>query len=187
MVFDDAEQKTESWKLRHSPEARATLGVWRWKGMHCYMDAILGLCIGKRVIDFGGFDGPLGLGSIVVDPKGEFKTLDDVPGQVDVIFTSHTLEHCDDVRSVLGEFHRKLVFGGHVIVHVPSWTCKRWRATDYNNPNQAEAHQWTFAIKSDDSGMFAVNIDAIVEEHFSVIDARHCGDNSIMVIGEPHG
>jgi hypothetical protein len=195
LFLDDAEQKTESWKLRHSPEARATLGVWRWKGMQRYMDTILGLCIGKRVIDFGGFDGPLGLGSIVVDPKAECKTLDDVPGQVDVIFTSHTLEHCADLEGTLRAFYDKLIVGGHVIVHVPAWTCKRWRAGEYDNPAQAEVHKWTFQVSADhtDAGAAGyVPIEWMVGltrtgKLFTVIDARHCGDNSIMVIGEKRG
>jgi len=192
MFLDDAEQKTESWKLRHSLAARATLGVWRWKGMQRYMDTILGLCIGKRVIDFGGFDGPLGLGSIIVDPKAECKTLDDVPDLVDVIFSSHTLEHVNDLEGTLRAFYNKLVPGGHVIIHVPAWTCKRWRAGGYDNPAQEEAHKWTFCLHNDGSAgpepVDYVPLDSTIRCHFGhLIDVRHCGDNSIMVIGEKRG
>ena len=55
--------------------------------------------IGKRCIDFGGFDGPLGNGSVIVDQKSDdYKDLQDLPSHWwDTVFTSHTLEHIPDL------------------------------------------------------------------------------------------
>ena len=46
-------------------------------------------------------------------------------GEFDVVFMNHSLEHVDDVLSVLGEAHRILKGGGRLIVQVP-----HFRATD---------------------------------------------------------
>jgi len=187
--LNDAEQRTDSWKRRHSPESIAQFGVWRWKGIQKHAGRILDLIFGKRVIDFGGADGPLGFGSIVVDQKAEYKTLADVPGKVDVIFTSHTLEHLDDPLEWLVEAADKLTDDGCLILHVPSWRCKRWRANEYANPKQPNGHKWTFALISD-------NDDELCKMPFLPIDilvvnkrvrlwsevACNCGDNSIIVI-----
>jgi hypothetical protein len=183
VFLDDAELKTESWRLRHSPEAIRTLGVWRWKGMQRNMERILALCVGKRVIDFGGADGPLGLGSIVVDSKAEHKSLDDVPGLVDVVFTSHTIEHLQDVAAWMATAATKLYPGGCLIAHVPAWTCKRWQAGEYHNDRQTD-HQWTFALWYDWRPTIEIAINKLIEDAgFEIELAEHCGDNSLMVIG----
>lgn len=187
MFLDDAELKTESWRLRHSPEAIRTLGVWRWKGMQRHMDRILGLCAGKRVIDFGGADGPLGLGAIIVDNKYDTFLDDQLPA--DVLFTSHTLEHCTDLTGILRDIADKVLPGGYLIAHVPAWTCKRWRAGEYSNDRQTD-HRHTFALAGDNdrfsySGEFidVHFLDTLMAKHFDIQLAEHCGDNSIMVIG----
>lgn len=182
MFLDDAEMQTASWRLRHSPEARRTLGAWRWKGVRDNMDRILELCCGRRVIDFGGHDAPLGIGSVIVDPQAEFKTLDDVPLSCDVIFTSHTLEHCEDLEAILRAFHAKLVTGGHVIIHAPAWTCRRWRARHYGNPAQTP-HLHTFCLSRDTVGAFT-KLDYEVGRVFGVLTAEYCGDNSIFIVGQ---
>lgn len=186
----DAEHRTESWKRRHTPDAVAQLGVWRWKGIQDNAARILELICGRRVIDFGGFDGPLGFGSIVVDQKAEHKTLDDVDGQVDVIFTSHTLEHLDDPAAWLKEAHAKLADGGHLIAHVPAWTCERWRPEQYNNPTQSNGHKHAFVLYPDMPryGYFDDNRDVPVATYISKIVpgdiefAEYVGDDSILVI-----
>ena len=189
IFLDDAELRTESWQRRHSPEAIAQLGVWRWKGIQQYAGKILDLICGKRVIDFGGFDGPLGFGSIVVDQKAEYKTLADVPGDVDVIFSSHTLEHLDYPRRWMREACGRLVSDGLLILHVPSWTCKRWRAGEYSNPNQPNGHKWTFCLNKDwrdtPNDMDGTIIDITVGKHHAGFDvelAEYVGDNSILLI-----
>lgn len=179
MFNDDAEQRTRSWRLRHSPEARATLGAWRWLGMQRHMDRILELCVGKTVIDFGGADGGLGLGSVVVDLRAELQTLDDYHGMADVIFTSHTLEHLDQPGLWMLKASDKLNAGGYVIIHVPSWTCRRWCVPAYHSETQSP-HLHTFGLLSDGCGE---PIDAMAAMPFEIELAEHCGDNSILVIG----
>jgi hypothetical protein len=181
MFLDDAELKTESWRLRHSPEAIRTLGVWRWKGMQRHMERILSLCVGKRVIDFGGADGPLGLGSEVVDRQAKRKSIAGV-GQVDVIFTSHTLEHLSDPKAWIIEACYRLVDNGYLIIHVPAWTCKRWRAGEYHNDRQTD-HRQTFCLSVEDNRPYGTPIDGLMAKLFDIELAEHCGDNSLMVIG----
>lgn len=187
-VFElhDAEKRTASWRMRHSPEEIKRSGAWRWLGIRRHSHHIMDLVLGKRVIDFGGADGPLGIGSIIVDPKAEHKTLDDVPGQVDVIFTSHTLEHLCDLRGALNAMVSKLVPGGVMIVHVPAWTCKRWRSGNYDNPNQDSVHRRTFCLLKDDVDNTcegSVVIDLLLREWFHLFVAEHCGDDSLLLIG----
>jgi hypothetical protein len=149
---------------------------------------ILGLITGKRVIDFGGFDGPLGFGSIVVDEKAELKTLDSVGGQVDVIFTSHTLEHLEDPQRWLEAAYARLEGNGVLIVLVPSYTCRRWRKGLYANQAQPTGHNHTFALSTDASaqgpnGEWCDKIDSMVSlAEFTIEDARYVGDDSVLVI-----
>ncbi len=184
----DAEDRTESWKRRHTPEMIEALGVWRWKGIQDNAARILDLICGKRVIDFGGADGPLGFGSIVVDQKAECKTLDDVDGQVDVIFTSHTLEHLDDPAAWLEEAHARLNDGGHLIVHVPAYTCRRWRKEKYDNPNQANGHKHTFCLWPSCTTDAMTQLGGMVADAMSLesvndlYEAEYVGDDSILVI-----
>ena len=190
----DAEYRTESWQRRHSPEVITQLGVWRWKGIQKYAGRILDLICGKRVIDFGGFDGPLGFGSIVVDQKAEYKTLDDVLGQVGVIFTSHTLEHLDDPATWLHKALARLANGGYLIVHVPAWTCERWRADQYTNERQPTGHRHTFClwpevpcvVRTPEEWITITEsiafkwIDRLVPGNIEL--AEYVGDDSILVI-----
>lgn len=185
----DAEHRTESWKIRHSPEAIAQLGAWRWKGIQDNSAMIFNLIVGKRVIDFGGFDGPLGFGSIVVDEKAELKTLDDVDGQVDVIFTSHTLEHIDNVEGWLQQAVGILRRNGYMIVHVPAWTCERWRPKKYSNPRQPNGHKWMFGLSGDYADDYPPQKAAIIDSIMAcgkvglwIEYAEYVGDNSILVI-----
>lgn len=180
MFADDAELKTESWRLRHSPEAIRTLGVWRWKGMQRHMDRILALCVGKRVIDFGGADGPLGLDSVIIDNQIGRYLDDEKPA--DVVFTSHTLEHCTDLSGIIKDISDKVLPGGYVIVHVPAWTCKRWCAGQYHNDRQSD-HRHTFCLSVENDRPQGTPIDAMMAKHFEIQLAEHCGDNSLMVIG----
>jgi hypothetical protein len=182
----DAEHRTESWKYRHSPDAIAQLGVWRWKEIQENASAILGIICGKRVIDFGGADGPLGFGSIVVDEKVEHKTLSDVQGELDVIFTSHAIEHLEDAKKWINDAFANLNRGGVVIIHVPAHTCRRWRKGSYANPNQASEHKHTFALSTDvglPDGDWYDRIDSMVSlAGFSIESCEYVGDDSILVI-----
>lgn len=187
MFLDDAQQCTESWKLRHSLIARAMLGVWRWKGMQRHMERILGIIDGRTVIDFGGADGPLSPYASVVDIQGgEYKTLDEVPYRPDVIFTSHTLEHIRDIHGMIEQFAEKMEVGGYLICHVPAWTCERWRPSQYKSGTQTP-HLHCFCLMVENERPQGVAIDYLIVRRFVIELAEHCGDNSIMVIGRKRG
>ncbi|MFA5234959.1 MAG: methyltransferase domain-containing protein [Sulfurimonas sp.] len=177
----DAEYRTESWQRRHSPEAIAQLGVWRWNGIQDNAARILDIICGKRVIDFGGADGPLGFGSIVVDEKADHKTLDDIDGPIDVIFTSHTLEHLNNPAHWICETRSKLNKGGYLIVHVPSWTCQRWHKDAYVNPKQKNGHKHTLSLLP----AAGDEVTKGVLDWFrgwAIELAEYVGDDSILVI-----
>ncbi len=132
---------TDPGRHGHTPEMNQQIGAWRWPLLVKYRDTIVPLLKGKRAIDFGGLAGPVGYGAIIVDHGGEFPALYDVPGPVDTIFSSHTLEHVQDIDGVLGCMRDKLLRGGHLIAHVPSW---RW--TDLQAENWPHHHQTFFGI-----------------------------------------
>lgn len=116
----------------HTPGSLAAIGAWRWKITQKHKDTILPLIRGKRTIDFGGLAGPVGYGSIIVDHgSDEYRAIYDVPGQVDTIFASHTLEHVRDARGLLACMWDKLKGGGHLILVVPSWQFEFLRAENY--------------------------------------------------------
>lgn len=184
MFLDDAELKTESWRLRHSHAAIQTLGAWRWIGVQRHALKILDICRHGPVIDFGGADGPLGLGSVVVDLKAAYRTLDEVPGHAAAVFTSHTLEHSEDLYGTINAIADKLVPRGWLICHVPAWTCTRWQAGSYANANQETPHRHTFALIGDDVEADNLTcIDSVLSERFELSVCEHCGDNSLMLIG----
>jgi hypothetical protein len=95
-------------------------------------------------IDFGGSAGPLGYGSVIVDPESsETPTLYDVPGLAGLIFTSHTLEHLKDVGLAVSSLVAKLHVGGYIIAHVPSWKREHLRAENWPH------HHQTFRLAAD--------------------------------------
>ncbi len=184
MFRDDAQRETESWRLRHAPAARATLGAWRWLGIARYAPFILHLCLGKRIIDFGGADGPLGLGSIIVDAKTPWGLDAFRDNSVDVVFTSHTLEHCADLTETLATVLRVLKPDGALIVHVPAWTCSRWLPENYPAADQLP-HYHAFALANDLVAPAAcIRLDALLMTAGLWLSlARYVGDNSILIIG----
>lgn len=115
----------------HSPEAIRAVGAWRWPLVSKHRELILRELEGKRAIDFGGLAGSVGYGAIVVDHGAEYRAIYDVPGQVDTVFTSHTLEHVEDVETCLGCIRRKLTTGGALIAQVPSWRFESLRAENW--------------------------------------------------------
>jgi SAM-dependent methyltransferase len=128
------DQATPEWVGNHSVEARRKIGAWRWPLLHKHREALLSMIKGGRVIDFGGAAGPLGYGAIVVDrvgPEDGYRSLYEVEGPVDTVFTCHTLEHVEDLGCVLVSIREKLIPGGHLIVMVPHWTDVKLRAENW--------------------------------------------------------
>ena len=179
-MLDDPANQVEPRGLmnEHSPEAIAQVGVWRWPAVFKWRELILRMIQNASVIDFGGAAAPLGYDSLIVDYWSEAKTLYDVPGMADVIFTSHTLEHINDVELCLRMIAHKLHIGGFAIVHVPSFTGVQFRPE--NNPN----HLHSFAVEGMHAPHDVIRLDALMRSvgfYLSVVD--HVAD-SLMIVGK---
>jgi SAM-dependent methyltransferase len=187
---------TPSYVFRHATAAHA-LGAWRWRGMWRYAAMLVPQLERSRfTLDFGGAASPLGCGSFVVD-KAYHDALDrpvmngtlaqfDL-GCADVLFSSHALEHCEDLHGALHDMHQALVPGGKLVLMVPSWTCPRWRVGTHKAADHGD-HVHDFGMEqsapADVPLRNYVNVADAVARHLDVIDAGYCGDDSIMVIAE---
>lgn len=189
----EAQNETQNYRFRHHTVAHR-LGVFRWRGIQKHLDTLLPLLTvpGSKVVDFGGAGGPLGLGSDVVDRLSEdawgravtHHSLSELGESVDVVFSSHALEHIPDLDDVLRSMQRCLKPGGQLILHVPSFHCERWRAGVHSNARYND-HVWTFGVGQDPAGLACqnyVDIASKVGEFFAVRRAEYCGDDSILVL-----
>jgi predicted SAM-dependent methyltransferase len=104
-----------------------------------------------------------------------------MPGDVDVIFTSHTLEHLDDVKGWLLQARERVNANGVLVIHIPAWTCERWRADQYDNPMQPNRHRHTFCLARDAIPGYCA-IDKLLAESDWNVAADYCGDDSIFLI-----
>lgn len=181
---DDPAAFAETWGLvgLHGATARMTVGAWRWPLLH--EPAILRVLrkwidAADRIIDFGGAAGPLGYGATIVDRQGDIRSLDDVEGQVDLIFTAHTLEHVRDLGLALASFNWKLPVGGKLIVLVPSWQCESLRAENHIH----HAHTFCLAEESDTEAHWIQLDRALVRAGFGLHIVAH-GHGNILIAGE---
>ncbi len=188
----EAQNETRNFRFRHH-EVAARLGVFRWRGMQRHRDTVLPLVTAPqaRVIDFGGAGGPLGLGSLVVDRLEQDALGRRVPHPSlaaagaghDVVFSSHALEHIPALDEVLAELALSLRPGGHLLLHLPAFSCERWRAGVHRN-ERFNDHVWTFGIGPEPGGVTCqryVDIAAKVAVTFDVELAEYCGDDSIFL------
>jgi len=166
----------------HRADAFAAVGVWRWPLLHePPIPEVLRRWIDEadRIIDFGGAAGPMGYGAIVVDRQADIRSLDDVEGQVDLIFTAHTLEHVRDLGLALCSFHWKLPIGGRVIVLVPSWQNESLRAENHIH------HAHTFCLSADtDTEPYWIKLDDLLIEHGFGLHIVAQGHGNILIAGE---
>jgi SAM-dependent methyltransferase len=192
----EAQNETKNYLSRHR-ESAAKLGVFRWRGMQKHIETILKVVSvdGARVVDFGGAAGPMGMGSMLVDQQETdllgrpvlFHSLADVPGTVDVIFSSHTLEHIPNLDDVLTKFAGILRPNGQLLLHLPSFSCERWRAGIHSHRTY-NPHVWTFGLGSKPEGLECANyldIAAHLKRWFLVEEADYCGDDSIFIRARP--
>jgi SAM-dependent methyltransferase len=192
----EAQNLTRNFKFRHH-EVQDRLGIFRWRGIYEHRSFLLDIVTNPEleVIDLGGAACPLGFNSTIVDfleadawgRTVNYKFLNDLGKQVDVIFTSHTLEHVEPLEDVLDQVYGTLKNGGKLIAHVPSFHCERWRAGNHTNKLYND-HVWTFGIsgtKVPDGLVNYLEIDSLISNHhFNVISAEYCGDDSIFVVAE---
>lgn len=157
----------------HTEEAIRAVGAWRWPLIYKHRSAILPLLRG-RTIDFGGLAGSIGYGSIVVDHgAAEYRALYDVPGRVDTIFSSHTLEHVQDLNMVLQCMVSKAT--GHLILQVPSWRCEMLRTENWAH------HYHNFCLAAEIGWQNEIPLDAAISQCADVVLADTDG-HSILVI-----
>ncbi len=159
---------------KHSAEVLQQVGAWRWPLVSKHRDRILELIKQDYVIDFGGSAGPIGYGSLVVDRQSHHVGLDDVPGDADCIFTSHTLEHVVDLRCCLAALFAKLRLFGHLIVHVPSFANAGLRAENWPH------HGQTFCFEGDDCKY--VKLDIALKRAAFRIETTDRGGGNLFVI-----
>lgn len=154
------------------------VGAWRWGIVHRNADKILQLIVGRYCIDFGGAAGPIGYGAKIVDRLADDRSLFDLPGQCDTVFTSHTLEHIVDVELAIGMIQMKLKPGGYLVAVVPSYNVEHLRAERWAR------HAQTFRLStSQQNGDGWLSLDSlVVDGGFDVVCSEEDGEH-ILVIG----
>ncbi len=194
----EAQNFTANFRYRHF-DCRDRLGIFRWRGIERNLDFLLPILTDetKRIIDFGGAASSVGFHSIIVDQLPtdtfgnpvRFHSLKEVEGEVDVIFSSHTLEHIPDLDGILSDIASKLKTGGRLILHIPSFSCERWRPGIHTNVKYND-HVWAFGLEPDSPipGLQGYcNIVTPVSKHLTVERAEYCGDDSIFLVAEKEG
>lgn len=189
----EAQNQTRNYRFRHH-EVQHQLGVFRWRGIQKHLREVLALvdAEGRRVVDLGGAACPVGLRTQVVDQLETdalgrpvlHHDLDDVPDELDGVFTSHTLEHVAELDGLLDRIRAKLRPGGTLIAHVPAFTCERWRAGQHSNTLYND-HLWTFGLEADPKPQGLIgyrDIDVLIRERFELRIADRCGDDSLFLL-----
>lgn len=193
---NEAELKSPNFLYRHQNYLKI-LGCWRWKGLYENKGTIIPIVYGGHGIDFGGAAGPITKEAITVDfsdqdifqRKVNYPGLESIDFKVDYIFTSHTLEHIPDLDPILTQMKKILKKDGTLIIHLPAYTCKRWRPENHSNKKYND-HVWNFHL-SNDTEVDKLDLnrtlaaDTKVAEYFNVTEAKYCGDNSILIFAQP--
>ena len=190
----EAQNQTVNFRFRHF-EARDQLGIFRWRGIQQNIDYLLNLVTDsdKLVLDFGGAGCPLGFDSKIVDRIKKdswhravaYHSLSEIESEADVIFSSHCLEHVLAIENTMQEMVNQLKRNGRVILHLPAFSCERWRTGSHKDINYGD-HIWTFGLAGTKVPKGLKNyvcIDTLMGRFLSVEKAEYCGDDSIFLIG----
>lgn len=162
--------------------ALSELGAWRWLPAYQYRDLLCEYIFSKKKgIDFGGYFGPIyGRTEIVDTAYKHLKQISDISSEsLDYVFSSHTLEHIEDMDAALDDLYRVLKEKGKIIIIVPAYTCKRWRPGVKTN-----SHKHTLSI---DGNKYTRIDKKIKKAGFKIKICEYCGDNSIFIFGEKNG
>ena len=202
----DAEPRTANYTHRHNT-IRKKLGTWRWKGVFQFKDILSPIIFNPKLkgIDFGGSQRPISYDVDIVDVEHtddlgrpvKYHSMDDLDFNPDFIFSSHTLEHLDDLDFYLKKFYKKLKPNGYFITLIPSYSCKRWHANTGNwmgneaakgTPGALAAlHKHTFVLAETNWEFMGLNspveIDTKLKEYFNLEIIKYTGDNSIFILG----
>lgn len=192
-VYDshEAQNETKNFLFRHHT-SRSELGIFRWRGMQKYKNRIIDLIENnENVVDFGGAACPLGFGSKLIDlletdmygQKVPYQSISDIDKKIDVLFTSHTLEHLPDLNGFLQVARSGTKSGGVWILHCPSLYCERWRSGNHKNDLYND-HVSTFGLsgtKCPEGLLNYIELDGLVAKYAKIEHLDYCGDDSIMI------
>lgn len=194
---NEAELQTKNFLFRHH-EARRSLGLYRWRGIEESRFEILNYLkeSERHAVDFGGAAAPLGFNSTVVDTlrwdalrrRVRFHDLSQLKRPIDYFFSSHTLEHIQDLDGFFLQLERAISKFAILFFHLPSFSCRRWRAGIHQNGLYND-HHWTFHLSSDDPPRDLPKllcIETYLSSKFNILEAKNCGDNSIIVKAAGH-
>lgn len=187
---NDADQRTSNFKFRHLKYNRI-LGCWRWKGLWLNKEKLAPIIFNKSLkgVDFGGASGPVSQNVVVVDFAKKdlfnrpvnYQSIESINFEPDFIFTSHTLEHIDDLDVVLLKLFKVLKKGGVFIAHVPSYSCERWRPGIHKN-KRFNDHKWSFYIDEEPLDIPEPKaIDQVISKYFKINNKEYTGDDSIII------
>jgi hypothetical protein len=177
----DPARRAIEWGLigQHHPMAIQLVGAWRWELLHKHLETVLPLVKQPYVIDFGGADGPIGYGAIIVDVKAPIKSLYDVKGWPTTVVACHVLEHIEDVRLVLNCIWHKLQWGGHLVAMVPSWRHMAVRADHW----PYHAHSFRFD-KHEDAPQHYDRLDTLVGSTGFAVKLMDEDGTNLLVIAQ---
>lgn len=153
-------------------------GAWRWLSLFQYRHFLVDLIFSdKEGIDFGGQGSPIGGNTRIVDKdRRRYLTLDDLrDNSLDYIYSSHTLEHIDNLDETIKKLYNKLKNHGELVIIVPCYKCVRWRK------GNTKSHLWTFSLE--DNGYTRID-EMIKDAGFYILMAKYCWDDSIIIVGE---
>jgi SAM-dependent methyltransferase len=173
-----AEILQKPYGTRHGVYRR--LGAWRWPAVfeHRYLISNHVFDADQVGIDFGGWQGPIGGFSTIID-IALGNSLDNIRNNsLDYIFTSHTLEHVNNIIDTLMKMCNKLKDGGKIMIHVPSYKKGDWRALNDKD------HNYTFML-SGTKDFRTYELDTILHDiGFDIIIAKYTGDWGIFIYGQ---
>jgi len=194
---NSAELRTKNFNYRHFKKNRV-LGAWRWLGVYERRSVLADYVFSKSLhgVDLGGARGPVSLEVDICDRLEKdifgrpvkYSNVNEIPGgSLDYLWSSHTLEHVDDLDGFIRLLSTKLKPEGKLITLVPAYTCTRWRAGrhEYADAHGASDHLYTFCLSGDKEKTGLPDcqpIDGLIGRYFHIDDAAMAGDNSIFIL-----
>ncbi|MCX6256874.1 MAG: methyltransferase domain-containing protein [Bacteroidia bacterium] len=190
--INDAEDKPQNFRFRHF-KANKILGSWRWKGLWKLKNELIPVFFDpeKKGIDFGGAFGPISMQAEIIDFSKKdifdrpvrFHSLEEVTFKTDFIFSSHTLEHIENLDLIFQQFKGILKPEGIIVLNLPAYSCTRWQSGIHTHKDFND-HRWTFYLegtKPDPNIKNLLAIDTFAAKYFRIEKKEYAGDNSIIL------
>ena len=121
-----------------------------------YLTSLIDVRKIKNLYDFGGGDGDLGFAlkkrfphlnlsctegdtycDQILTDRGytNYKNLDDINKKIDLIVTTHSMEHLPDINSIFEKFSEILNPKGYIFFEVPNCPKEYWQGRPYDGPH----------------------------------------------------